>query len=320
MARIASLFAGRVVHVFALVVVATAFALLIVVNTTALVDHDLVLFEVWNPDINYPHGMVPPQFDLEHTATASTYTHSIHPPADKCITPTIGFDLGDAVGSISVLSSGDLRSESALTNAMVLHPLATAFSFFVLVTSVLPRKFVPPVVSPILCGLATLLELIALTCNFVVFSNLKSKLANSLSNSRHYYAVGFFDKGMVIMIAAAVCLLIGSISLFARWWFGRRLKKTTHDAHDAHDAAATNGGVEQDQGKTDYSSGTLAPLYEEDLGNKAGYTELSGGAWADRHELDSQDRPVELRRQGRYYELPVTQPVSHDLEQGSGNR
>ncbi|KAI1455571.1 pali-domain-containing protein [Annulohypoxylon moriforme] len=324
MTRVESFLAGRVIHIFALALVTAAFVLLVIVNTTALTNRTLVLFEVLNPFIESNGGIPAVRFGTfgycRHIYTFSSavfLSPAQDTPADEYTSPSIGYDLFDPLDPITPLVESQLRPLSNLTKAMVLHPLAAAFSFLTVVSTVLHRRYVSPVAPPVICGLATLLALIGMICDLALFSNLKSMLENAPQVRNHWYgAVGYFGAGMSIIIAAVVCLFVGNILMAVRWWFGCKLESARRDAGDE-----TGVKREQEQeGKMDHDPGAPAPPYENDVGHRAGYMELSQGTWADRHELNSQNQTVELDlHDHQYYELPVTQPGSHDLEQGPKN-
>ncbi|KAI1408355.1 pali-domain-containing protein [Hypoxylon sp. FL1857] len=295
-----SMFTGRATHICALVLVAAAFALLVAVDVTAPVNHSLALFTVRNEHIQYNEGYPVIRFGTFgyclqiYRDFSQTYYSSQPATADKCSPSSIGYNPGEALGPVSHLSSNALPREASLTKAMVLHPLATAFSFLVLVCAVFPRSLVPPAVVPLLSSVAALLVLVALICDLVLFGELQRRLVDGADT-----ALGSFDAAMWLLLVAAISLVVSTVLFGGRWWFGRKL----------HGTSDTGAGVrmeqDQEEGKTERSSNIVAPLYEMDPGSKTGRTELSQGDQADRHELSGQDRGrVELEHRDRRFELP----------------
>ncbi|OTA70790.1 pali-domain-containing protein [Hypoxylon sp. EC38] len=300
---------NRKSHLFALFLIAIAFALLIAVDVTAPVNNGLALFTARNKYIRYNEGYPVIRFGTFgyclqiYGDFSETYYSSRNPTADTCSYPSIGYSISEAIGPISSIGSSDLPGETGLTKAMILHPLATGFSFLTLVSSVFPRKLIPLVIAPLLSSLTTLLALIALICDLVLFSRAESTLEGATD-----MAFGSFDTGMWLLLVAVICLIFSTVFLTGRWWFGGRLGSTKQVVPGAF--ARVGVGMEQEQeqeeGKTDRSSSVPVPPYEMDHGSKGGYAELSQGPQADRHEMSSEDRGrVELEHQDRRFELPV---------------
>ncbi|KAI0109313.1 pali-domain-containing protein [Hypoxylon sp. NC0597] len=303
------MFTSRISRIFTLFLVAAAFALLVVVDVTAPVNNGLALFTARNKYIRYNEGYPVIRFGTFgyclqiYRDFSESYYSSRDPTADKCSSPSIGYSPSEAIAPISDIGSSDQPGEAGLTKAMILHPLATTFSFLILVSSMFPRELVPSVVSPLLSSLTTLLALVALICDLVLFSRVESMLEGAADT-----AFGSFDTGMWLLLIAVICLVFSTVFLAGRWWFGRRLGSTKQVAPDAF--ARVGAGMEQEQeqeeGKTDRSSSAPVSPYEMDLGSKGGCAELSQGPHADCHELNSDDRGrVELEHQDRRFELPV---------------
>lgn len=109
------------------------------------------------------------------TASSSSSSSSRTPTPDRCSPASIGYDPADAVSAVSILRSASAR-EPHLTRVMILHPLATASTFFALATALFPSRLVPAPVPPALSMLSTVLLLAALVCDFVLFGGLRRRL------------------------------------------------------------------------------------------------------------------------------------------------
>ncbi|KAI0842358.1 pali-domain-containing protein [Hypoxylon sp. FL0890] len=311
------MFTSRASDIFAFFILTTAFALLVVVDVTAPVNHGLALFTARNKHIQYNEGYPVVRFGtfgycLQIYRNFSETYYSAEPPtADQCTSSSIGYSPSEALSPISShLGYDGLSGGASLTKAMVLHPLATAFSFLVLIFSISRPKLAPLILVPLLSSLTTLLALIALICDLVLFSRVQRSLEDAADA-----AFGSFDTGIWLLIVAVICLVIGTVFLTWQWWFERRPYGTRRVAP----------GIEQDheEGKTDRSASPSVPPYEMDIGNTAGCAEVSQRAEADRYELSGQDYSgrVELEHQVRRFELPGqdTQKGTYDnVNQGSG--
>lgn len=223
--------------------------------------------------------------------SSSSVTTGIRTP-DSCSPPSIGYDPLDALSPVSSAldTSVTTSAEQHLTSAMVLHPLATGFSFITLISALLPSRLAPKIVAPLLAGLTALLTLAALICDLVLFSRLKQRLDDAGD-----LAVLSYDVGLWAVVAAFACLVVATALLGARWWFQRRMRSSVP-------GAGREGMIEtkQDEGKTDRSPGSAAAAAPYELGGKTRTAELSQGAVADRHELSEQRRYVELSGEGRH--------------------
>ncbi|KAI1761953.1 pali-domain-containing protein [Hypoxylon sp. FL1150] len=300
---------SRTSHIVALIFVAAAFALLIVVDATAPVNHGLALFTARNDRILYNEGRPVVrlgtfgycfQVDADFS---STYDSSTNPTPDRCSTPSIGYNPIDALVPVSPASAlgnstgTGTSGQQQLTSPLVLHPLATGLSFLALASALLPARLAPPIIAPfLLATVTTLLALAALACDFVLFGRVGRRIADQGTSAR-----GHYDVGMWAVVAAFVCLSVSTALLgLRRWWFQRRLRGATIVSTEMQ------RGTGQDEDKTDgRSTDSSTPPYE--VAGKTGPTELSRGAGADRHELDDQGKRVELDSEERYeLDTPAT--------------
>ncbi|XXH03268.1 pheromone alpha factor receptor [Hypoxylon texense] len=321
---------SRISHILAVILVAAAFALLIVVDATAPVNHGLALFTARNDHISYNLGGYNEGRPVVHFGTfgyctqvavdfSSTYDSTADPTPDRCSPTSIGYDPLPVLSFVSptlatsTSTSTDPRDQR-LTSALILHPLATGFSFLTLISAILPpSRLAPPAVALLVGSLTTaLLLLAALACDFVLCGRLERRLDDADTA-----AVGSYGTGLWAVVAAFACLVVATALLGARWWWVRRRSRVS--------AASRELEVEmelehkQDEGKTDRSSGSAAaaaaPPYE--MGGKTGLTELSQGMGADRHELSEQQGRVELAGEERHeLDTPMYSEPKSRLEDG----
>ncbi|KAI1404240.1 pali-domain-containing protein [Hypoxylon fuscum] len=291
--------ASRVAHAFALVLIAAAFALLLAVDATAPVNHGLALFTVRNDHVQINEGR-----PVVHLATAGTFGYCMQivasfsstassssssssrtPTPDRCSPASIGYDPADAVSAVSILRSASAR-EPHLTRVMILHPLATASTFFALATALFPSRLVPAPVPPALSMLSTVLLLAALVCDFVLFGGLRRRLEiASLRPSLRPRCSGTPPPWGPSTRGSGPCWrrrCACSSGLWC-WSCGNRDNVELED---------------YEEGKTDRSSGTAVPPYE--LGHKPERVELSPGAKVESYELSGQGGRVELAGEERH--------------------
>ncbi|KAI1389290.1 pali-domain-containing protein [Hypoxylon trugodes] len=312
MAGIANIFTKRITHLVALFLVAAAFALLLVTNATAPVNHHLALFTAWNPYRGYNEGNPAIRFgtygycwQVYMVSVDSGFTTS-HPTPDRCTSAGIGYDPVTALNSISDVGPTGTTTERSLTEAMVIHPLATAFAFLTLVSSLFPTRIIPGIVSPAVGILTTVLALIAVACDFSLFRSLKKRLQNE------GLAQGKYDTGIWLLLVAFICLVLATPLLTGRWLASRR------------EPAATGANEyemkDSEEGHTYRSSPAVSAVPPYEVADKPGCAELSQGNGSDRHELTGQDKGrVELEEQkARRFELGDTCPHAQTTNEAWG--
>jgi len=107
----------------------------------------------------------------------------------------------------------------ALTKVMILHPIATGLCFIGALLGA-ASGMIGSFIASLIALLSFVVALVALICDFVLFSVLKNNINDGNTGNRAQYAEGIWT-----LLAGAVCALLASVILVLTCCFGRRRQR-----------------------------------------------------------------------------------------------
>ncbi|PHH62348.1 hypothetical protein CDD81_7210 [Ophiocordyceps australis] len=207
---------GTFIHHIGTALLLVSLVLLIVVDVTAPVVNKRAIMRV------HLGNTVP---GTQVTFGTFGYCHRGLRDSDQCSHSRIGYNPAAVMSSIdgSRFSKGAERSAKLLTRIMVLHPIATFLCFIALLLC-LAAGMLGSFLAAIFAALAFLTTLIAMICDFVLFSIVKHDVnKNGRSRAR-------WSSGIWLMLVSAICTLLASAIVFATCCVRRSSKRrTTHN-------------------------------------------------------------------------------------------
>ncbi|KAK9789781.1 putative Pali-domain-containing protein [Seiridium cardinale] len=251
----------RITFLLGLVLLLTAFTLLVVVDATAPVSPNLALYTISWP---YKSTSVIGGTTVHPSIRMGTFgfctaanSDETGQSTDTCSRQGIGYDPTSAMDEQMRGLVGDSTEAFVLrmTKIMAIRPLVAALAFLAFALASMPCYFVPslPVV---ITAVTCILVLVVLVCDFVIFSRLSQVVAGDYNT-----VVPSYDTGLWALVAALVCLVISCFILTFFWWQQRRMEgkgKTVHrDAPESENRDITH-----------HDQLTLAASRHMDLGSK----------------------------------------------------
>jgi hypothetical protein len=138
--------------------------------------------------------------------------------SDVCSPSRVGYSPTQVIRSLdssTTFSDSATDSTRIMTRIMILHPIATGLSFIGAVLGAFSGRL-GSFVASMIALLSFFVALVALVCDFVLFSILKRNINDSPSDMTASYSVGIWT-----LLAGTVCTLLASIILFFTCCFGR---------------------------------------------------------------------------------------------------
>ncbi|ROT41556.1 pali-domain-containing protein [Sodiomyces alkalinus F11] len=163
-------------------------------------------------------------------------------PDRGCSSSSIGYSPTDIITAVEGTEFSDNRQNTAeaLTNVMILHPIAAGISFLGFVLSLGSGMF-GSLLASLVAGVAFLVTTIALICDFVWISAVRNNVndddsgGSPLSNA-HYGAA------LWCVLVAALCALVASVILLVTCCSGRsKRRRTENRKSDFHAPPAHTG-------------------------------------------------------------------------------
>ncbi|KAH9233519.1 hypothetical protein K456DRAFT_264654 [Colletotrichum gloeosporioides 23] len=145
--------------------------------------------------------------------------------SDRCPSARIGYDPAQIVSESdgTNYSTYSSNTSEALTRVMILHPIAAAVSLIAFVLSVGAGMF-GSLFAALVAGTSFIITLVALICDWVGFALIK-KNVNDDSDGGASDSYAHFDVALWTLLAAAICLLLGTIVVFFTCCSGRLHKR-----------------------------------------------------------------------------------------------
>lgn len=142
-----------------------------------------------------------------------------------CSSASVGYSPTDVITAIERTEFSDARQATAdaLTHVMVLHPVGAGISFLGFLLS-LGSGMIGSFTASLVGGLAFIVTIVALVCDFVWISAVRSNVnddedgGDPLSHAR-------YGAALWCVLAAAVCTLVASVLLFVTCCAGRVKKR-----------------------------------------------------------------------------------------------
>ncbi|KAL2757939.1 hypothetical protein ACRALDRAFT_1061202 [Sodiomyces alcalophilus JCM 7366] len=142
-----------------------------------------------------------------------------------CSSTSIGYSPTDIITAVEGTEFSDVRQSTveALTNVMILHPIAAGISFIGFLLSLGSGMF-GSFLASLVAGLAFLVTTVVLICDFVWISAVRNNVnddddGGSPSSSARYGAA------LWCVLVAAVCSLVASVILFVTCCSGRSKRR-----------------------------------------------------------------------------------------------
>jgi hypothetical protein len=202
-----------------------ACALLIVTDISAPVVNDIGMLRV-----DLANGT-----NDAHTAlTFGTFGYCVIDVAsgpDVCSPRAVGYSPLTVMANVDGYSDSRFSdyaksSTTSLTKVMILHPIATAFSFIAFILGIgagMVGSFTAALVSLV----AFIITVVALICDFVLWSVVKDNIGNQNTGSYAFYSYATWT-----LLVAAICQLLGTIVIFFTCCSARLHRQTTTSKGD----------------------------------------------------------------------------------------
>ncbi|PHH73805.1 hypothetical protein CDD82_5260 [Ophiocordyceps australis] len=202
---------GTFIHHIGTFLLLVALVLLIVVDVTAPVVNKRAIMRVHLGN-TVPGNQV--------TFGTFGYCHLGIRDSDECSHSRIGYNPAAVMSRIdgSTFSRSAERSAKVLTRVMVLHPIAT-FLCLVALLLCIAAGMVGSFLAAIFAGLAFLTTIIAMICDFVLFSIIKHDV------NKHGRSRASWSSGIWLMLVSAICTLLASAIVFSTCCVRRSSKR-----------------------------------------------------------------------------------------------
>ncbi|KAJ3944943.1 uncharacterized protein N0V96_004962 [Colletotrichum fioriniae] len=141
--------------------------------------------------------------------------------SDQCSRSRIGYSPTDIIAEADATQYSNLSSNVAegLTRVMVLHPVAAGVSFIAFILSVGAGMF-GSLFAALVSGVAFIITIVALICDWVMFAVVRRNVNRDGNGSSAHYDVALWT-----LLAAAICLLLGTVIVFFTCCSGRLHKR-----------------------------------------------------------------------------------------------
>lgn len=141
---------------------------------------------------------------------------------DQCSSAQIGYNPADVISRFegSDYSNARENTAEALTNVMILHPIAAGISFIAFILSI-GTSFFGSFMASLVALSAFVVTLVALVCDWVWMAIVRNNV-NSSDDGGNPAASADYAAALWLALVAAICTLIASIILFFTCCAGRR--------------------------------------------------------------------------------------------------
>ncbi|OLN85632.1 putative membrane protein [Colletotrichum chlorophyti] len=145
--------------------------------------------------------------------------------SDSCSSSRVGYSPAEVVSQYdgSQYSSASSNTAEALTRVMILHPIAAGVSFIAFILSIGAGMF-GSLLAALVSGTAFIITLAALICDWVLFALVRRRV-NRDDNGGASDSYAHYDVALWTLLAAAICLLIGTVVVFFTCCSGRLHKR-----------------------------------------------------------------------------------------------
>lgn len=148
---------------------------------------------------------------------------------DSCTSSRVGYSAYDpivAVGGAEIgISNAREATIRALTHVMVLHPVGAGLAFIAMLLCI-GTNVVGSFLATLVAGLAFIVTLVVLVCDFVAFGLLRDRIRDSTApNTTASYGTAIW-----CVLAAAICILIATVVVFVTCCAGRRKHRREREA------------------------------------------------------------------------------------------
>ncbi|PSR84162.1 SUR7/PalI family-domain-containing protein [Coniella lustricola] len=202
-----------------------ATVLLLITTISAPVVNDIALLKVTLGNATSSHNSEVSFGTFGYCVLNTAYVNG----GDSCTHSHLGYNPADVMANIEGTSFGDGTTDSLkiLTRTMVLHPISTGIAFIAFLLA-LGAGFIGSFLAAIVAVLAFLTTIVAMIIDFVMFGVLKSHINDSSDDSSGSHAK--YSVAIWTILAAAICLLIGSVIVFFTCCSARLHKKRARNS------------------------------------------------------------------------------------------
>jgi len=166
--------------------------------------------------------------------TFGTFGHCVLdvPPVttdqDYCSKKAIGYKPAAIMSEIdgTSFSRAGTATADGLTNAFVLHPVASGLAFIAGLCAI--GGWVGSLIATLIAILAWIIALVVMVIDFVVFGVIKNHVNKDGSGSHAFYSVGMWTT-----LAAMILLFFGAIIVFFTCCTGRKERSRTTSRHSS---------------------------------------------------------------------------------------
>jgi len=173
--------------------------------------------------------------DIRNSAvTFGTFGHCVLdvPPVttdqDYCSKKAIGYKPAEIMSEIDGTSFSRVGTATAdgLTNAFVLHPVASGLAFIAAFCAI--GGWVGSLIATFIAVVAWIVALVVMVLDFVVFGVIKNHVNKDGSGSHAFYSIGMWTT-----LAGMIVLFFGAIIVFVTCCTGRKDRSRTSSRHSS---------------------------------------------------------------------------------------
>lgn len=161
--------------------------------------------------------------------------------SDQCSSARIGYNPADVITRFEGSGYSTYREDTAeaLTNVMILHPIAAGITFIAFILSI-GTSFFGSFLSSMVSGSAFIVTLVALICDWVWMAIVANNVNDNGADAHDRGARARYDAALWCALAAAICAFISSVILFFTCCAGRRNRsRAERTKTDYHSPPAT---------------------------------------------------------------------------------
>jgi len=204
---------ANVLHWLGVFFLLVSAVLLLITTISAPVIGDIAILKVYLTNAS----------DIRHSSvTFGTFGHCILDVApvqtdqDYCFPKSIGYKPAEIMGDIdgSGFSVVGAKTADGLTNALILHPIATGLAFIALLLAFIPGM-AGALISSLVTALAWIITLVVMAIDFALFGIIKQHVNNDGSGSHASYSTGMWTC-LVAMILLFFAMFLVLFSCFKR--------------------------------------------------------------------------------------------------------
>lgn len=202
---------GRFIHHFGAFLLFAATVLLVVVDISAPVVNHISLLKV---EVN--NGAGP-------DVTFGTFGYCVlnDNASDNCSKSRIGYNPASVISGVdsTEFSSAAENTSKALTNVMVLHPVATGLCFIAFILAIFAGRL-GSLVASLISLLSFIVTLVALACDFAGLQIIRRRVNRADNNSTASFGVAIW-----LVVVAAALTLMATVIVFFTCCSGRRRRR-----------------------------------------------------------------------------------------------